>query len=146
MIRRVSAWSSGVTYFQHFNQVFCFCCGEILLGLFICLFLFGVLEILFSVTRSIRKELIRGRCPQGYKEGSDSNITSESYPVSFILVTDIWILAAIFERKFRGRLVMILYYLYQLLYIVLANQTYSSVVSLKAHIFFWLWKQYIFAA
>lgn len=33
---------------------------------------------------------------------------------------------------------MILYYLYQLLYIVLANQTYSSVVSLKAHIFFWL--------
>ena len=118
-------------------------------GLFVCLFLFGFLEILFSVTRRIRKELIRGRCPQGYKEGSDSNITfpSESYPVSFILVTDIWILAAMFERKFIGRLVMIFYYLYQLLYIVLANQTfYSSVVSLKVHIFFWLWKQYIFAA
>ena len=44
-----------------------------------------------------------------------------------------------FERKFIGRLVMIFYYLYQLLYIVLANQTfYSSVVSLKVHIFFWL--------
>ena len=120
---------------------------RILFGV-VCLFLFSFLEILFSVTRRIRKDLIRGRCPQGYKEGSDSNITftSESYPVSCILVTDIWILAAIFERKFRGRLVMILYYLYQLLYIVLANQTYSSVVSLKAHIFFWLWKQYIFAA
>lgn len=101
------------------------------LGLFICLFLFlfGFLEILFSVTRRIRKELIRGRCPQGYKEGSDSNIIfpSESYPVSFILVTAIWILAAMFERKFIGRLVMIFYYLYQLLYIVLANQTFIAV-------------------
>lgn len=79
-----------MTYFQLFNQVFCFVVVRILLGI-IYLFLFGLLEILSSVTRRIRKELIRRRCPQGYKEGSDSSITfpSESYPVSFILVTDI---------------------------------------------------------
>lgn len=81
--------SSGKIYFQHLIKFFVFVVVRIPLGV-VYLFVFVVgLEILFSVTRSIRKELIRGRCPQGYKEGSDSNITSESHPVSFILVTDI---------------------------------------------------------